>query len=98
MVGLPVVNGADRPTPAVLDGAVRPLPSSSSRAHAGSTAPPPGRDREPKGADMGSMRKTRSMRTCAGEMPRGQYEPLIMSAGCHDKSVTGGQRGVSMNT
>jgi hypothetical protein len=33
------------------DGAVRPLLSSSSWAHAGSTAPPPGRDREPKGID-----------------------------------------------
>ena len=39
--GLEVVNGAVRPTPAVLDRAARPLPPGSGRAHAGSSAPPP---------------------------------------------------------
>lgn len=39
--GLEVVNGAVRPTSAVLDRAARPLPPGSGRAHAGSSAPPP---------------------------------------------------------
>src|SRR5579859_7175591 len=49
MTGIPAVNGADRPTPAVPDGAVRPLPPSSSRAQAGSAAPPPGRTATQRG-------------------------------------------------
>src|ERR1700727_3109717 len=65
MTGLPAVNGADRPTPAAPDGAIRPLPPSTSRAQAGSTAPPPGRGLRTKGADMESMRKTRTGRYAA---------------------------------
>src|SRR5260370_10564114 len=47
---------------------------------------------------MGSMRRTRSLHIRAGEVPGGQCEPLVASVGCLDKSVTGSQRGVSMNT
>src|SRR5215470_8795514 len=39
------VHGAVRPTRGALDGAARPLPPESARAHAGSTAPPARRDR-----------------------------------------------------
>ena len=48
---------------------------------------------------MGSMRRTRSVHICAGQVPPGQGESLVVSVGCpRPDSVTGSQRGVSMNT
>jgi hypothetical protein len=81
----------------MLDGAVRPLLSSSGRAQAGSTATPPGRGLRIKGADMGWMRRTRSEHLVTAEVPRGQREALAVSAGCPGRSVGGHQRRVRSN-
>jgi hypothetical protein len=84
MTGFPAVNGADRPTPAVPDGAVRPLLPASGRAQAGVYCSATWRDCGPR-ADMGSMRRIRSGHICASEVPRGRCAPLAVSAGCLDQ-------------
>ena len=48
VTGLRAAKGAVRPTPGALNGAARPLPSSSGRAHAGSTVPLPRRPVPPR--------------------------------------------------
>lgn len=47
---------------------------------------------------MGSMRRIRSVHIFAGEAPRGQCPPVVCQSAAVTRSVTGSQRGVSVNT
>src|SRR6516225_844755 len=80
VTGLPMVNGADRPTPAVPDGAARPLPPAFQPGARWVYCSPTGRGLLPQGADMGSMRRTRSVDICAGKVPYGRCGPRARQA------------------
>ena len=90
--------GPVRPTPGVLDGAVRPLLSGSGRASGWVCCSATWAGLRTEGADMGSMRRTRSAHIRAGEGLSGQSGPLLGSGGCPgpDRSLAA-TRGGSMN-